>query len=211
MTEKTPTPCPGDDLATERDTLFPIESSAVADLRSRLSAQAGERGLVDVAYRTLETPVGPLLLAATETGLVRVAFEREGFDAVLESLAQRISPRVLEAPRRLDAAAVELDEYFEGRRHSFDVPLDFALTSGFRRSVQTSLPGIDYGRTRSYKEIAELVGSPRAVSAVGTACATNPLPVVLPCHRVLRSDGGLGGYIGGLEAKTALLSLEKAA
>lgn len=211
MTEKTPTPCPGDDLATERDTLFPIESSAVADLRSRLSAQAGERGLVDVAYRTLETPVGPLLLAATETGLVRVAFEREGFDAVLESLAQRISPRVLEAPRRLDAAAVELDEYFAGRRHSFDVPLDFALTSGFRRSVQTSLPGIDYGRTRSYKEIAELVGSPRAVRAVGTACATNPLPVVLPCHRVLRSDGGLGGYIGGLEAKTALLSLEKAA
>ncbi|MCT1591459.1 methylated-DNA--[protein]-cysteine S-methyltransferase [Kocuria palustris] len=188
-----------------------MESSAVADLRSRLSAQAGERGLVDVAYRTLETPVGPLLLAATETGLVRVAFEREGFDAVLESLAQRISPRVLEAPRRLDAAAVELDEYFEGRRHSFDVPLDFALTSGFRRSVQTSLPGIDYGRTRSYKEIAELVGSPRAVRAVGTACATNPLPVVLPCHRVLRSDGGLGGYIGGLEAKTALLSLEKAA
>lgn len=211
MTEKTPTPCPGHDLATERDTLFPIESSAVADLRSRLSAQAGERGLVDVAYRTLETPVGPLLLAATETGLVRVAFEREGFDAVLESLAQRISPRVLEAPRRLDAAAVELDEYFEGRRHSFDVPLDFALSSGFRRSVQTSLLGIDYGRTRSYKEIAELVGSPRAVRAVGTACATNPLPVVLPCHRVLRSDGGLGGYIGGLEAKTALLSLEKAA
>lgn len=211
MTEKTPTPCPGDDLATERDTLFPIESSAVADLRSRLSAQAGERGLVDVAYRTLETPVGPLLLAATETGLVRVAFEREGFDAVLESLAQRISPRVLEAPRRLDAAAVELDEYFAGRRHSFDVPLDFALSSGFRRSVQTSLLGIDYGRTRSYKEIAELVGSPRAVRAVGTACATNPLPVVLPCHRVLRSDGGLGGYIGGLEAKTALLSLEKAA
>lgn len=211
MTEKTPTPCPGDDLATERDTLFPIESSAVADLRSRLSAQAGERGLVDVAYRTLETPVGPLLLAATETGLVRVAFEREGFDAVLESLAQRISPRVLEAPHRLDAAAAELDEYFAGRRHSFDVPLDFALSSGFRRSVQTSLLGIDYGRTRSYKEIAELVGSPRAVRAVGTACATNPLPVVLPCHRVLRSDGGLGGYIGGLEAKTALLSLEKAA
>ncbi len=211
MTEKTPTPCPGDDLATERDMLFPIESSAVADLRSRLSAQAGERGLVDVAYRTLETPVGPLLLAATETGLVRVAFEREGFDAVLESLAQRISPRVLEAPHRQDAAAVELDEYFAGRRHSFDVPLDFALSSGFRRSVQTSLLGIDYGRTRSYKEIAELVGSPRAVRAVGTACATNPLPVVLPCHRVLRSDGGLGGYIGGLEAKTALLSLEKAA
>ncbi|MEW1977353.1 methylated-DNA--[protein]-cysteine S-methyltransferase [Kocuria palustris] len=211
MTEKTPTPCPGHDLATEQDTLFPIESSAVADLRSRLSAQAGERGLVDVAYRTLETPVGPLLLAATETGLVRVAFEREGFDAVLESLAQRISPRVLEAPHRLDAAAAELDEYFAGRRHSFDVPLDFALSSGFRRSVQTSLLGIDYGRTRSYKEIAELVGSPRAVRAVGTACATNPLPVVLPCHRVLRSDGGLGGYIGGLEAKTVLLSLEKAA
>ena len=184
------------------------EQETMDRLRARLVAGAEDAGILDVAYRTVDTPLGPLLLAATEKGLVRIAFEREGFDAVLESLAQRISPRVLEAPHRLDAAAVELDEYFAGRRHSFDVPLDFALSSGFRRSVQTSLLGIDYGRTRSYKEIAELVGSPRAVRAVGTACATNPLPILIPCHRVLRADGSLGGYRGGEAAKRFLLRLE---
>ena len=180
-------------------------------LHTRLAALADEHGLVDVAYRTIDTPVGPLLLAATETGLVRVAFEREDFDTVLESLAQKISPRVLEAPRRLDAVAAEIDEYFAGRRHVFDVPLDYAMSSGFRQIVQRYLPRIGYGRTQSYKEVAELVGNPKAVRAVGTACATNPLPVVVPCHRVLRTDGSLGGYIGGLDAKTTLLTLEKAA
>ena len=173
--------------------------------------QADDAGLVEVAYRTLDTPVGPLLLAATAQGLVRVAFEREGFDAVLAALASRVSPRVLEAPRRLDEAAVELEEYFTGTRRRFDLPLDRALSTGFREKVQRVLPRIDYGSTRSYKEIAELVGSPRAVRAVGTACATNPLPIVVPCHRVLRTDGALGGYVGGLDAKTALLTLERTA
>ncbi|MBG7586780.1 methylated-DNA--[protein]-cysteine S-methyltransferase [Rothia kristinae] len=201
----------GDGEGAECAALFPIEPGAMADLHARLAARAGEHGLLDVAYRTIDTPVGPLLLAATETGLVRVAYEREDFDAVLTSLAERISPRVLEAPRRLDAVAAEIDEYFAGRRRAFDVPLDYALSSGFRRTVQHCLPHIDYGRTRSYKEVAELVGNPRAVRAVGTACATNPLPVVVPCHRVLRADGGLGGYIGGLDAKTTLLRLEQAA
>lgn len=195
----------------EHAALFPIEPEALSDLHTRLAARAGEHGLLDVAYRTIDTPVGPLLLAATETGLVRVAFEREDFDAVLELLAAKISPRVLEAPHRLDAVATELDEYFTGRRHVFDVPLDYAMSSGFRQIVQRYLPHIGYGHTQSYQEVATLVGNPKAVRAVGTACATNPLPVVVPCHRVLRTDGSLGGYIGGLEAKSTLLALEKAA
>ncbi|MFB9775945.1 methylated-DNA--[protein]-cysteine S-methyltransferase [Brevibacterium otitidis] len=195
----------------EHASLFPIDPGAMETLHTRLTALAGEHGLLDVAYRTIDTPVGRLLLAATEKGLVRVAFEREDFDTVLESLARKISPRVLEGPRRLDAAAAEIDEYFAGERHTFDVPLDYAMSSGFRQTVQRYLPHISYGRTQSYKEIAEIVGNPKAVRAVGTACATNPLPVVVPCHRVLRTDGSLGGYIGGLDAKTTLLMLEKAA
>lgn len=208
----TDTPSLPEHLTTsEREALFPLPDPALAGLRARLVQQADDAGLVEVAYRTLDTPLGPLLLAATAQGLVRVAFEREDFDAVLAALASRVSPRVLEAPRRLDEAAVELEEYFTGTRRRFDLPLDRALSTGFREKVQRVLPRIDYGSTRSYKEIAELVGSPRAVRAVGTACATNPLPIVVPCHRVLRTDGALGGYIGGLDAKTALLTLERTA
>lgn len=208
----TDTPSLPEHLTTsEREALFPLPNPALAGLRARLVQQADDAGLVEVAYRTLDTPLGPLLLAATAQGLVRVAFEREDFDAVLAALASRVSPRVLEAPRRLDEAAVELEEYFTGTRRRFDLPLDRALSTGFREKVQRVLPRIDYGSTRSYKEIAELVGSPRAVRAVGTACATNPLPIVVPCHRVLRTDGALGGYIGGLDAKTALLTLERTA
>ena len=188
----------------------PADTDALARLRARLTASAEADGLLDVAYTVVDSPVGGLLLAATERGLVRVAYACEDHDAVLEALAQKVSPRVLRAPRRLDGAARELDEYFAGTRTAFDLPLDHALSHGFRQLVQSRLPDIGYGTTLSYKQVAELVGSPAAVRAVGTACATNPLPVVLPCHRVLRSDGGLGGYIGGLEAKTALLSLEKA-
>lgn len=193
------------------DTLFPVRENDLALLRARLVESAREKELLDIAYRTVDSPIGRLLLAATDRGLVRVAFEREGFDSVLETLAARISPRVLEAPGLLDDVVYELDEYFLGRRRVFDVRLDYAMSSGFRQTVQLYLPHIDYGHTRSYKEVAESVGNPKAVRAVGTACATNPLPVVLPCHRVLRTDGSLGGYIGGLEAKTALLLLEGAA
>lgn len=208
----TDTPTTPENLTTrERADLFPLPDETLDALRARLVQRAGEAGLVDVAYRTIDSPVGPLLLAATGQGLVRIAFEREGFDAVLSTLAATLSPRVLEAPRRLDAAATELEEYFAGTRRRFDLPLDHALSSGFRETVQRHLPRIDYGRTLSYAEVAELVGNPRAVRAVGTACATNPLPVVVPCHRVLRADGSLGGYIGGLDAKSALLSLESSA
>lgn len=191
--------------------LLPVSGAELAELRERLALAADDRGLLDIAYREIDTPVGPLLLAATEKGLVRVAFALEGFDEVLESLAQRVSSRILLAPARLDEVARELDEYFAGRRREFDVPLDYAMSSGFRQIVQRYLPRIGYGQTQSYKEVAELVGNPKAVRAVGTACATNPLPVVVPCHRVLRTDGSLGGYLGGLEAKTILLDLERAA
>lgn len=187
---------------------FPVDDADLARLRTRLADDAAASGVLDVAYRTVDSPIGPLLVAATQKGLVRVAFGLEDFDAVLTALAERVSPRVLESRPRLDAVATELGEYFSGRRREFDLPLDFAMSSGFRQEVQRYLPHISYGQTRSYKQVAESIGNPKAVRAVGTACATNPLPVVVPCHRVLRSDGGLGGYLGGLEAKSALLELE---
>ena len=189
----------------------PADTDTLARLRARLTASAETDGLLDIAYTTVDSPVGSLLLAATERGLVRVAYAREDHNAVLETLARKVSPRVLRAPRRLDATARELDEYFAGRRTAFDLPLDHALSHGFRQLVQSRLPDIDYGTTLSYKQVAELVGSPAAVRAVGTACATNPLPVVVPCHRVVKSDGGIGQYVGGVEAKAALLELESAA
>lgn len=185
-----------------------VTSAELGALHDRLAASAQEQGLLDVAYRTLDTPVGSLLLAATGRGLVRVAFDSEDHGAVLASLAERISPRVLSAPRRLDATARELEEYFAGRRRAFDLPLDFSLAKGFRLKVLSQLPGIGYGATASYAAVAALAGSPRAVRAVGSACATNPLPVVVPCHRVVRSDGSPGGYLGGLAAKRLLLGLE---
>ena len=213
MTEITESGPGRDDRSGEYgpDALFPASESELLRLRARLAAEAQHEELLDIAYRTIDTPVGPLLLAATEKGLVRVAYQREGFESVLAELATRISPRVLAAPGRLDPVAAELEEYFAGTRHMFDLALDHALSSGFRQRVQQHLPQIGYGHTQTYKQVAELVGNPNAVRAVGTACATNPLPVVVPCHRVLRTDGSLGGYIGGLAAKTALLDLEHTA
>ncbi|MHA6695051.1 methylated-DNA--[protein]-cysteine S-methyltransferase [Homoserinimonas sp. A520] len=201
-----------DDAVVTR--LYDLATPTAAELEGlhqRLEGLANERDLLDVAYTTVDSPVGSLLLAATPAGLVRVAFEREDHDLVLESLAGRVSPRILKSAGRLDAAARQLDEYFAGRRTDFDLALDYRLSSGFRQLVQQYLPHIGYGHTQSYREVAEFVGNPKAVRAVGSACATNPLPVVVPCHRVLRTDGTLGGYIGGLEAKSALLSLEHAA
>ena len=190
---------------------FPVEESDVDRLRGRLAAAAEAEGILDVAYRTVDTPVGPLLLAATEQGLVRVAYPNQGHDAVLHALADRVSPRVLHAPARLDPVARQLDDYFAGRRRRFDVPLDWRLSVGFRSTVLHHLAtDVDYGRTASYAALAALAGNPRAVRAVGTACATNPLPVVVPCHRVVRSDGAIGNYAGGVDAKRTLLALEAA-
>jgi len=189
----------------------PSDPDTLLRLRDRLGLAADTEGLLDVAYTTIDSPVGPLLLAATPKGLVRVAYEIEDHDRVLDTLAQRLSPRVLRAPKRLDLAARELDEYFGRQRRVFDVPLDLSLSRGFRQLVQRHLPEIGYGQTRTYKQVAELVGNPKAFRAVGTACATNPLPVVVPCHRVLPASGASGGYVGGPDAKKALLSLEAAA
>ncbi|GLW98045.1 methylated-DNA--[protein]-cysteine S-methyltransferase [Microtetraspora sp. NBRC 16547] len=189
----------------------PVDAGTLSRLHRRLEQAAERADLLDVAYTTIDSPVGKLLLAATPKGLVRVAYAREDHDRVLEALGQKLSPRILRAPKRLDVVAREIDEYFAKHRQVFDLTLDLSLSRGFRRLVQTHLPEIGYGQTRSYRDMAELVGNPKAVRAVGTACATNPLPIVVPCHRVLRTDGTLGGYIGGLEAKTMLLNLEAAA
>ncbi len=188
----------------------PSDADTLSRLRDRLGLAAEAQGLLDVAYTTIDSPVGPLLLAATPRGLVRVAYAVEDHDRVLGTLSQRLSPRVLRAPKRLDAAARELDEYFSGRRRAFDLPLDLSLSAGFRQLVQRRLPEIGYGQTRTYGQVAQLVGNPKAVRAVGTACATNPLPLVVPCHRVLRADGTPGGYVGGPDTKKALLRLEAA-
>jgi methylated-DNA-[protein]-cysteine S-methyltransferase len=186
------------------------DEEVAARLHERLAAAASREGILDVGYRTLDTPVGTLLLAATEQGLVRVAYPSAGHDAALAQLATLVSPRVLRAPGRLDPVARQLEEYFGHRRRAFDVPLDLRLAKGFRRSVLAWLQQIPYGATESYARVAAATGSPRAVRAVGSACATNPVPIVVPCHRVVRSDGSAGGYAGGPEAKRALLSLEAA-
>lgn len=186
----------------------PEDSGPQARLHGRLVERASAEGLLDVAYRTVDSPLGTLLLAATPAGLVRVAFPSEDHDLVLDRLAARISPRVLLAPERLEHAARQIGEYFEGARRQFDLALDFQLSHGFRRAVLDRLLAIAYGSTASYAAIAAAAGNPKAVRAVGSACATNPIPVVVPCHRVLRSDGSLGGYAGGLDAKRTLLALE---
>jgi methylated-DNA-[protein]-cysteine S-methyltransferase len=169
--------------------------------------RADRDGLVEVAWSTIDTPIGPLLVAVSADGLVRVAFGHD--DAVLEELARAISPRVVELPRRTDPARRQLEEYFAGRRDRFEVPLDWRLARGFRRTVLEHLyADVPLGRVVSYRELAEASGSPGASRAVGTAMATNPLPIVVPCHRVLRTGGALGGYGGGLDAKRWLLAHE---
>ncbi len=189
-------------------------SSAAFDtggrLHGRLAALAERQGLLDVSYRTIDTPLGPLLLAATGKGLVRVAFSREDHDSVLSRLARDISPRILRTPRRLDKAARQLEEYFAGKRRAFTVPVDLQLAHGFRRSVLLHLRDIPYGETQSYTAVAKAAGNPSAVRAAASACSHNPLPLVVPCHRVVRSDGTFGEYLGGPEAKHALLAMEAA-
>jgi methylated-DNA-[protein]-cysteine S-methyltransferase len=174
----------------------------------RLARRAAEQGLLDVAYTTTDSPFGPLLLAATPRGLVRLGLPNQDADELLADLAERVSPRVLETAAGLDDARRELDLYFEGRLTEFGLPLDWRLSKDFRRRALRAIARIPYGQTRSYTQIAASAGNERAVRAAGTACGTNPLPLVVPCHRVLRSGGGLGGYGGGLPMKESLLRLE---
>ncbi|MGN6588384.1 MAG: methylated-DNA--[protein]-cysteine S-methyltransferase [Solirubrobacterales bacterium] len=170
--------------------------------------RAAEEGLLDVAYTTADSPFGPLLLAKTQRGLVRVGLPNQDADELLVDLAERVSPRVLEAPGELDETRRELDLDFEGRLERFDLPLDWRLSGGFRQRVLRAINRIPYGQTRSYTEMARKAGNERAVRAAGTACGSNPIPLVVPCHRVLRTGGALGGYGGGLPMKEALLELE---
>lgn len=187
----------------------PADPRTLARLHERLAATARHDGWLDVWYRTLDSPVGPLLLAATEIGLVRIAFAVQDHDRVLDELAGALGPRILADRPALDHVARELDEYFSGARRTFDLPLDHRLAGGFRAQVLARLPEIGYGRTASYAQLARSSGHPRAVRAVGSACGANPLPIVVPCHRVVRSDGSSGGYAGGAEAKVTLLALER--
>jgi methylated-DNA-[protein]-cysteine S-methyltransferase len=172
------------------------------------TARAAEEGLLDVAYTSADSPFGRLLLAKTGRGLVRVGLPNQDADELLIDLAERVSPRVLEAPAALDEVRRELDLYFGGKLDRFDLPLDWRLSGGFRQRVLRAIARIPYGQTRSYTEMARKAGNERAVRAAGTACGSNPIPLVVPCHRVLRTGGALGGYGGGLPMKRALLELD---
>ena len=186
------------------------DDEAAARAAARAASRAAEEGLADVAYATADTPLGSLLLASTWRGLVRVAFAQERPDDVLDELAVRISPRVLEAPERLDEVRRELEQYFERERRDFELPLDWRLSRGFRRRVLRNTARVPYGKTATYAEMAARAGNPHAYRAAGSALGSNPIPVVVPCHRVVQTGGGLGGYGGGVDVKEYLLRLEGA-
>jgi methylated-DNA-[protein]-cysteine S-methyltransferase len=183
---------------------------AAAEAARRLSGRIAAQGLADVSYAPVDSPFGMLLLAATKRGLVRLAFPEESVDSVLERLARKVSPRIVEAPTALDPARRELAEYFEGRREHFELPLDWTLVGPFGRRVLRVTSQIPYGGVLSYGEVAADAGSPRGSRAAGNALGANPIPIVVPCHRVLRSGGALGGYGGGPQRKRWLLELEGA-
>jgi methylated-DNA-[protein]-cysteine S-methyltransferase len=187
-----------------------LPADAPPELERLVAERAAREGLLDVVYASVDSPLGPLTVAATPRGLVRLAYPAVATSVVLGELAVRVSPRILEAPARLDEVRRELDEYFAGRRRRFELPLDWSLTDGFTRRVLQVTSRIDYGEVRSYTEVARDAGSPRAVRAAGNALGANPIPLVVPCHRVIRTGGGLGGYGGGLERKEYLLQLEGA-
>jgi methylated-DNA-[protein]-cysteine S-methyltransferase len=177
-------------------------------LRARLARRAAEGGLLDVAYGFADSPLGPLTVMVTDRGLVRLSYAHEAVGEQLDEVAARISPRILEAPERTDTVRRQLDEYFAGRRRGFDVPIDWRLTRGFGGDVLRVTARIPFGSVSSYREVAAAAGSPNAYRAAGNALGSNPIPIVVPCHRVLHAGGGLGGYTGGLERKRFLLGLE---
>ena len=176
--------------------------------RESLSRRAAEEGLLDVAYGVHDSPLGRLTVMVTPRGLVRLSYPGEGVEAQLEELAVRVSPRILEAPERTDAVRRQLDDYFSGRRTSFETPIDWRLVRGFAGSVLRATARIPFGSVSTYRDVAAEAGSPRAYRAAGNALGSNPVPIVVPCHRVLHAGGGLGGYTGGLDRKRYLLALE---
>jgi methylated-DNA-[protein]-cysteine S-methyltransferase len=193
----------------ERDLVRPPAAEFDAEqLMATVGPRAEAAGLVDVAYASMDSPVGELMVAVTPRGLVRVSFASEVAEQVLAELAERVSPRVLRLPRRTDEVRRELDEYFAGSRQRFDLPLDWTLVRGFAQGVLRATAKVPFGQVTTYRLMAEAAGSPRASRAAGNALGSNPIPIVVPCHRVLHSGGGLGGYAGGLDRKKLLLALE---
>jgi len=183
----------------------------MSDFVEQLASRAAEEGLLDVAYATLDSPVGELVVAATDRGLVRIGLPGQPLDGVLEQLAEGVSPRVMSYPRRLDEARRELDQYFAGKREHFDLAVDWRLSHpGFYRRVLRATAKVPFGEVITYGQAAQRAGSPRAFRAAGTALGSNPVPIVVPCHRVVRSGGELGNYGGGPEMKRFLLDLERA-
>jgi methylated-DNA-[protein]-cysteine S-methyltransferase len=194
---------------SEIETMLRRSATGLPDAVPDLGARAEAEGLVDVAYTSVDSPLGPLVVAATPRGLVRVAYaDNESADEVLEELAARVSPRVLEARPRLDPVLRELDQYFDGDLRRFATPIDWSHLAGFTRKVLRATARIGFGDTGTYRSVATGAGSPRAVRAAGNALGANPMPVIVPCHRVLRTGGALGGYTGGIERKQFLLRLE---
>jgi methylated-DNA-[protein]-cysteine S-methyltransferase len=197
-----------DDL--ERRLSAPLVASALdlEGLRAELARRAASDGVLDVAYGFADSPLGPLTVVVTGRGLVRLSYAHESVDEQLDEIATRISPRILASPERTDAVRRQLGEYFAGDRRRFDVPIDWRLVQGFSGNVLRATARIPFGAVSSYREVAAEAGSPNAYRAAGNALGSNPIPIVVPCHRVLHSGGGLGGYTGGLERKEYLLRLE---
>ncbi len=189
-----------------RDSVPVVDDAGAA---TRLARRADSAGLVEIAYATVDTPLGAMLVASTDRGLVRVGLPRETFDEVLENMADRLSPRILELPARVDDARRELEEYFDGSRREFDLPLDMRLIrSTFRSRVLENMTKVPFGEAITYAEAATRAGNPRAQRAAGSALGANPIPVVIPCHRVVRTGGAVGNYGGGPEMKRYLLRHE---
>jgi methylated-DNA-[protein]-cysteine S-methyltransferase len=177
-------------------------------LTMRMAQRADKAGLLDVAYAETDSPIGELIVFVTPRGLLRVKYADEPIEGVLAEVAARVSPRILRAPSRTDEARRELDAYFALRRRDFDLPIDWSLVRGFAAGILRQTARIPFGKVRSYGQVAAEAGSPRAARAAGNALGSNPIPIVVPCHRVLHADGGLGGYSGGLDRKRYLLALE---
>lgn len=188
----------------------PGESREAADAAVRVAERIADEGLAELSYASLDSPFGELRAAVTSRGLVRLAFPEESEEAMLEALSRRISPRIVLAPKHLEGVKRELDEYFDGRRDHFELALDWTLIGPFARRVLMRTAAIPYGSHVSYGEVAAEAGSPRGARAAGNALGSNPIPIVIPCHRVLHAGGGLGGYGGGLDRKRFLLDLEGA-
>lgn len=180
----------------------------VAALRAALAERAARAGLLDVAYAAMDSPVGVLTVFVTPRGVVRVAFADEPRDAILDEMAATVSPRILAAAPPTDEARRQLDAYLAGNRRTFDLPLDWSLVRGFAVGVLRATAAVPFGSTSTYRDVAAAAGSPRAARAAGNALGSNPIPIIVPCHRVLHASGGLGGYAGGLDRKRTLLRLE---